>query len=356
MTAILIFFRCLYTDSFEIDHENVSGILYLAMKYDVQHLVEACKSYCTSNITLDDVCTLMNLAYNCNLSKLWSTCLQFIVMNTKSIFPSNYLDNMEKGTMRKFVICDELAVDEILIFECLRSWAKHECSRQELGYNIENERSVLGDIVNYIRFPTMKSLTFTNKIATTNFLTTEEEVDIHRSITSRNKIPSKLFPKSTRLNVKQAFGWNGVYLNYSERKFNAKKKFCLKSVVLFLPLSDIFFLRFQSKKSTEFGSSQIDYLYEIEYPEECVNKYVHVYLPNNGIVVERETCMSLHALSPFIDLNNAQTKGTLEVANVLENIKNDDQLKLQFSLKDLSLEFLLDEFNDGCIKAYFVKF
>ena len=342
----IVIFRFVYTDSTEIDHKNVFRLLYLGTKYDVRGLVEACESYCKSTITFDAVCTLMNLASKYNLSNLWSECIQFIVIHSKRIFPSDYLNKMEFGTVQKFVTCDQLAVEEILIFECLCSWAKQECSRQEFEHTIENERLILGDSLRSIRFPLLKSHIFIERVAATGILTAEEEIDVHRSIGSRQFL-SGIFPISERENFQVAFDWE---FHKTQQTFRGKTRFTLKSLVLYVSVAETYYIGFTNAKSTD-----IDYAYEIKCPTEYIEKYIHVYLPNNGIKIERQTNMKFQCARFG---NKTVIKGKLENSSILEDIEDDDQLFCKFLFPEPTqakqTKLVLDD-NMMAVKGYFLK-
>ena len=343
----------MYTDATDINKENFRALLYLATKYDVQNLVDACESYCISIITLDEVCIWMNLATNFNLNGLWKACIQFIVINNMHIFPSNYLDEMSVGTLQRFAACDELAIEEISIFKCLRSWAEEECSKLEIEYNIENERKVLGDSLQRIRFPTIKNAIFTNEIATTNVLTAEEEVDVHRSLNSDNKIPSKHFPQCPRLNIKETFGWHGIYINKDQQILNAYKRnrMTLKSLILHVNRSEIFYISIWRAKNSQFGSSDIYDIYEIEVPRECINRYFHVFLPQPGYDLERVTLLEVNTYYNY-EKTCAKRNGKIEISHVFKDIKDDDQLKAVFNLK--YHDIIKAPHGNGHIKACFL--
>ena len=197
---------------------------------------------------------------------------------------------------------------------------------------IENERSVLGNSLQHVRFPILESSVFTETVAVTDILTMEEEIDVFRSICS-SKVESKRFPTSERKTCQDAFGWAGAYLNTDSHTFNAKKPFILKGLILNAPSRPCNLrIRFTSAKNSDLGSLGTDYEYEIECSQNDHNSYFLVCLPNNGINIQRQTSITLE----IGESSNVEQKGKIKLSCIFTAIKNDKRLKSMFCLDDTS--------------------
>ena len=75
------------------------------------------------------------------------------------------------------------------------------------------------------------------------------------------------------------------------------------------------FLCFTSPRCSHFGSSDISdiSLYQIECPIEYIDKYILVFLPQNGYDVERQT--HLQVSNTFITKPFTNKKGTLNISH-----------------------------------------
>lgn len=64
------------------------------------------------------------------------------------------------GAVKWIVELETLQCDEKSLFDAVMMWSRRECSRCKLPVTPQNMRSVLGDIIYQIRFPTMTTQEF----------------------------------------------------------------------------------------------------------------------------------------------------------------------------------------------------
>ena len=156
-------------------------ILNAAQKYQIDSLKTLCIKFLENQLDANNVYTILEHCRFFHETHLAEKCLKLIEKNTKDVFTSSEFMSVSAETLSYILDSDKLSMKEVDIFLKCFKWATARC---------ENKRSVrkeLGDILFKIRFPTMTSSEFADKVCPKGVLTKEEQLDILRYISSERK-------------------------------------------------------------------------------------------------------------------------------------------------------------------------
>jgi len=91
------------------------------------------------------------------------------------------------GALENIVKFPSLSVTELTLFRSCLAWSKKECQRQELPETPENQRCVLGNVLSFIRFPTMSLREFANEVSRTGILSPEDRCSVFEYLACRGE-------------------------------------------------------------------------------------------------------------------------------------------------------------------------
>ena len=156
-------------------------ILNAAQKYQIDSLKTLCIDFLEKLLDANNVCTILEHRRFFNETQLAEKCLQLIEQNTKDVFTSSGFMSVSAETISLILDSDKLSMKEVDI--CLKcfQWATKRCE------NKHSVREELGDILFQIRFPTMTSSDFADKVCPTDVFTKDEQLEILRYISSEKK-------------------------------------------------------------------------------------------------------------------------------------------------------------------------
>ncbi|XP_046358858.2 BTB/POZ domain-containing protein 6-like [Haliotis rufescens] len=147
------FLRYLYTNSVELTTDSVTGLLYAAKKYSVKSLSEKCVSFLDSALNADNACDILEQAHLYNEEDLAGTALRVITVNALDVFKSLSFKEMSRQCLNRILESDDLRADEMSVFCAVLWWSEAECVRQGREITPDSKCDVLGDSINYVRFP-----------------------------------------------------------------------------------------------------------------------------------------------------------------------------------------------------------
>ena len=199
--SLLELFRYMYSDEVNLSGSNVMGVLYLANKYTVPSLVDKCTQYLQANLDPSNVLSILSSAQKYDEKDLMDACWKVIEEQPEKVFKSDKFTSIERFLLKALVIKDTLAIEEIEMFKAVDLWATKECERQGEVVNGAAKRRILGEeIINEIRFPTMKQEDFASAVLGSDLLTKEEIVRIVKYFNSVCKLCTTAvgFPETKR--------------------------------------------------------------------------------------------------------------------------------------------------------------
>lgn len=201
------FLRYMYTDQCNITLENMRSLMNLAEDYKLVGLADRCLDFAEQHIVPDQVLNVLD-ALNTLLLKsvlcLWhdvvqrqggekrgllgcrnvqslqqrvqtlrhageqmaykvgqvvmeleTRCWRLISENTEKVLVSDAFNTQDIKIVRSILNLQYSNVPEISLFHALNGWAEHQCKLQDMEPTPENRRTVAGDTLLLIRFPSM---------------------------------------------------------------------------------------------------------------------------------------------------------------------------------------------------------
>ena len=79
-----------------------------------------------------------------------------------------------------------LSVSELTLFRSCLAWSSKECQRRGLPDAPDNQRTVLGSVLNHVRFPTMSLREFAQDVSRTGVLTADDRCAVFEYLVCRN--------------------------------------------------------------------------------------------------------------------------------------------------------------------------
>ncbi|KAL3858854.1 hypothetical protein ACJMK2_009104 [Sinanodonta woodiana] len=232
--------RFLYFEVFEPDGDYILALLYAAKKYAIESLVNKCVSWLKEEISVDNVCSILQQAHTFDQKDLRSKCLEFIMNNGSSVLKHPSFRNLSSECVEMVISQDELCAEEDEVYEAMKVWAETECTRTHIQSSAENMRHVLGDRKHLIRFSFMDEKYFANKVASDNILTAEEKVNIFRHFHSSEDekyLPAARKPRFQEMQRVIRFSTNGFASSTGSIlhaiEFRCSKEVLLHGIILY---------------------------------------------------------------------------------------------------------------------------
>jgi BTB/POZ domain-containing protein 1/2 len=147
--------RYLYTDELYIEADTVMSTLYVAKKYAVTALEQECVDFLKTNLKADNAFMLLQQARLFDETQLAEMCLNIIDKNSCESFSSECFLDLDLETLMLILKRDTLGIREYKLYYYLTKWAQSQCAKKNITINRENQKTVLGDALKYVRFPLM---------------------------------------------------------------------------------------------------------------------------------------------------------------------------------------------------------
>ncbi|WAR09972.1 BTBD6-like protein [Mya arenaria] len=112
---------------------NVKDLLYAAKKYAVKGLVEQCLNFLHSSITVDNVCTILEMVHMYNGKNIEGKCISFVHEHAKEVLKSRTFTKLCQTCVQQIIQSDEMILDEKTVLEAVLKWAELECRRRNLS-------------------------------------------------------------------------------------------------------------------------------------------------------------------------------------------------------------------------------
>ncbi|XP_076080466.1 BTB/POZ domain-containing protein 2-like [Mytilus galloprovincialis] len=231
-----------YSDDITITNNNVKEMLYAADKYMLAAVKGECETVLKQTAQSEHATKALQTAYQYHLSELQKDSLDYIETNTKACLLSEHAVSLSRDCLEIILKSDYLDCTETDICQFILKWGKHQCELAKLESSGGNIREALGSVLFLIRFPNVEMKFFSEAVASSCLLTSDEMVSIYQS---HFGVISKAFPSSLRAPVtkRQTYSINrygqitgpiGTSGNQS-LIFFSDKDIWLKGVVIFLP-------------------------------------------------------------------------------------------------------------------------
>lgn len=151
------FLQFFYLDEVKLTKECVAQVLHLSDKYDVQDGIARCEEFLAIILNPKTMCWGYDLALLYDLKKLIHFCDKSISFNTKSILNTESFMNCSRDVVKQILLMNHVSCTELDIFEACMKWANQFNDTT----SIEQQKLILGELFELIRFPTMTIRQFT---------------------------------------------------------------------------------------------------------------------------------------------------------------------------------------------------
>eukprot|EP00823_Brevimastigomonas_motovehiculus_P003313 TRINITY_DN1_c0_g1_i4.p1 TRINITY_DN1_c0_g1~~TRINITY_DN1_c0_g1_i4.p1 ORF type:complete len:545 (-),score=172.28 TRINITY_DN1_c0_g1_i4:219-1778(-) len=188
---------CIYTDNVEMEADDITALLPLAQKYQVEALRLRCVEFMENDVNADNVCQLFEQGRKMLNEAHFG--MKFIEENTADVVESKAFLDLSVESIKTILKSNKLGINEADLFAALENWAAAECKRQNLKVTGPNKRTVMGDAINYIRFPEMTTQEIAASVTSSNILSSDELISLFAySSASEDEKPKIKWPTKPR--------------------------------------------------------------------------------------------------------------------------------------------------------------
>ena len=178
--SLLEFLRFVYCDEVNLTFGNVLGVWYVAKKYIVPTLADKCRSFLEAKLDETNVFQILQEAKNLEESELEERCWKLIDANTTTCLRSDGVLTLRHDTLVSFLKRENLYAEEVHLFAAVKRWAKAKCEEERLEPTGEALREILGNAVDFIRFPTMSQKEFARYVVPTGIMASEDALEVYQ--------------------------------------------------------------------------------------------------------------------------------------------------------------------------------
>jgi hypothetical protein len=162
----------IYGGAVQIDEKNALPMMELAHKYSITNLEEACSSFLGKTLDVDNVLPVYTVALALQRKDLSDVSINFVRSKAKEVFASATFLDITEELLCAVMADDELAMDELEIFEAALRWGKHRADS-----NSEPLESAMSSVVQVIRFPLIGASKLINRVKPTGVVPIELYVE-----------------------------------------------------------------------------------------------------------------------------------------------------------------------------------
>ncbi|XP_055317111.1 BTB/POZ domain-containing protein 6-B-like [Sitodiplosis mosellana] len=197
------FLQFFYMGEVTLNMENIETVVRLADKYDILEYIKSCVIFLKTQLTIDNLCWVYQLAVNVKKDELIEICEEQIARLPKKIFATDAFQRCDKNILKRILELD-LTCKETNVFEACLAWAIQACKQNGLdATKALNLRIPLGDCLQSIRFSSMTIEEFSAiQMSNDGLFTPDEFKDIVFTLTAKVYEP-KIFKQNPRV-----YKWN----------------------------------------------------------------------------------------------------------------------------------------------------
>ncbi|CAK1603061.1 unnamed protein product [Parnassius mnemosyne] len=147
----------IYTDKVDITSiEEAFELLYVSRKYLLEHLSEVCIEYVQSNVSIDNVITILNYPDYMQDKQLLSSSLQLFCEHANFLLQENK-KRISSFCLQKILTSDDMNISEKDLIKFVFDWTVDYCEANNISINFKNRREVLvqNDFLKLLRFFTL---------------------------------------------------------------------------------------------------------------------------------------------------------------------------------------------------------
>lgn len=169
-----------YTDKVEISSlEQAFELLYAAKKYLLEYLMHQCIHYIETNLSVDNVISVLAFSEFIQEKTLLSYSLKLFCEHAEYLLNAN-IDKLTCACLKLILECDKINVSEKNLIKFAFNWSKSYCNINNVPDTIENRKRVLVDegLWHLLRFPVLNEEDLDEILKIDNNLLQASEVEI----------------------------------------------------------------------------------------------------------------------------------------------------------------------------------
>jgi hypothetical protein len=156
-----------------LNEGTVFNILYAAKVFQIEDLESFCAEFIERKLTEKNVGTFTGQALEFDSKAILNVCLQYFSENTKTVISAQEFLSISAEVLAKFCSAEKMACSVLELFNACTSWAHNKCHGQKKQETPENLQSILGDVLEEIRFTEMTMKEFIEVVVPTKILRNE---------------------------------------------------------------------------------------------------------------------------------------------------------------------------------------
>lgn len=175
----------IYYEDTRMEIDEAYNILYAAKKYGIEGLVERCVRLMKTRMTHENVCWILAHSEMYGDQETKQACLDYFFRYSATSIQSASFTDLSASLIEEILNANKLNLPPERIFEALVMWSEKECQRQNLPVIGDNQRKVLGNLLNSVDFSQMDVTYFSEAVSNSGILPQEKVIALFRSFLLR---------------------------------------------------------------------------------------------------------------------------------------------------------------------------
>jgi len=180
------FLSAIYYDLVTVNTTNVTDLLNLSTKYQIEKVLEACSKFLAESLTPENVCEVLESAPHLWADKEFSTLIE---ENTEEVVNSTSFVRLPKDVVKALLISEKIAASEKILFEAVIRWCNADAKKSESKGQTEATR----ELIRHVRFPLMTPSEVAVVVTKSGLLTSDELLALYQYVsTNDEKLKAKV--------------------------------------------------------------------------------------------------------------------------------------------------------------------
>lgn len=195
----------IYTDDVDFNFSSAMKLFKAASKYGIEDLKKLCFNKMKENISKENVCPLLKMAYDTNCQSEKDRVLNVFYRDAEELLSSEGIFELPQKCLIDIFKSDRITLTEEKKFDVSKLWAESLCRRQNREVNDRNIKELLAPVVDCIKFEKMDMEYFTNHVSNTEILDPTKIISIFQKLVKCKKtLPLASNERSATVNQSQS--------------------------------------------------------------------------------------------------------------------------------------------------------
>lgn len=187
----------IYTDKVTIESiEDAYDLLYASRKYMLEYLSEICVSYIQSNMSIDNIITILSYPDYMQEPQLVSSALKLFCQHAEYLLKENK-KCISANCLQKILKSNDMNIVEKDLIQSVFEWTFHYCDQNNIKNDFHNRREILikSGLLKLLRFFTLSVNDLAEIVSCqNNLLLNNEAEDIEQVVKSSGDITNIIMP------------------------------------------------------------------------------------------------------------------------------------------------------------------